>query len=329
MTEPNAWTRFDIAAKAFAAVGLPVIIGLLGYWHNETERESNRRDLAFRDSVAALERQADRLTGLVEHLSSDNARRRLIAIRIAEQLSLRNQLPSEILPVLADIAQSGADSSERAAAGGAAAIATGGESRRAELFRRLFSTDAAERIPASEALVRTWSGDAGMIPALLEYASAHLDNGNGVFNTLGVLTQICPGGTRPHRAAIESFLRAVRGSPARGPRIDALAARVERCGANAQRVWLLAGGREKAAPFDSLRRALAATGTEVAGERPSLVDETRPPDPEVRYYHDADREEAQALAERVRRWLQMSSLPVRRAQDASTRPGYVEIWLGR
>jgi hypothetical protein len=326
---PNAWARFDIAAKAFAAIGLPVILGLIGYWHTEAEREANRRDLAFRDSIATLERQADRLTGLVEHLSSENARRRLIAIRIAEQLSLRNQLPPEIVPVLSDLANGGTDSTERATARAASAIASGGESRRDELITRLFGTDPRERIRASQALVQSWSGDPQMVPALLQYASANVANANGVFNTLGVLTQICPGGTRPYDAAVKAFVSAVRVTPTWGPRIAALASQLERCGRNPLRVWLLAGRAEKAAPFDSLRAALQQTGIGVAGTKPSLQDETRPPDPEVRYYNDADAEAAAAVAERARTLLRLPNLPVRRAVDPSAGPGYVEVWLGR
>ena len=226
----DGWAKFEIAARAFAAVGLPLIVGLLGYWHNQSEQDANRRDLALRDSIAAQDRRADRLTGLIEHLSSDNPRRRLMAIRVAEQFSLRNQLPPEIVPVLTDLA-SGPDSSERVAAGSAVAIVEGGQARRDELFRRLFSGEARERIPASEALVRSWRSDPQMVPALLRYAGAHPGNANGTFNTLGVLVQICPEGTRQHAGAVAAFAGSVQRNPTTGPRIQELLDQLAKCGA--------------------------------------------------------------------------------------------------
>jgi hypothetical protein len=284
---PNAWTRFDIVAKAFAAVGLPVILGLVGYWHTQNEKEANRRELAQRDSIAAEERRADRLTSFIQHLSSDNALQRRIAIRVAGELGLRNQLPKELVSTLASIAESGTDSAERSVARSAAAFAVGGKARSDALIAGLFAPDASERIRASEALVRTWKSDPQMVPTLLRYATEHVRDANGVFNTFGVLTQICPNGTagRDVASAIRVLADTARRAGVAGDRINALIAQVERCNAGALRVWLLAGGPTRAAPFDSLRAALQQTGVTVAGQNASLQDETRPPGPEVRYYN--------------------------------------------
>ena len=221
------WPRFDILAKAFAAIVLPITIGILGYYHNREEKESNTRDLKLRDSVATLERQADRLTNLLEHLSSDNARRRTMAIRVAEELSLRNQLPPEIVPVLTDLANaSGGDTAERAAARAAVALVSAGDDRRRELLRRLFAPDSKVRIPASDALVSSWRDDPEVVPALIRNATGNSTNENGVYNTLGVLLQICPEGTRRNASDVIAFADRFRTA---GPRTKALAGRVKAC----------------------------------------------------------------------------------------------------
>jgi hypothetical protein len=95
------------------------------------------------------------------------------------------------------------------------------------------------------------------------------------------------------------------------------------------RVYLLAGGREKASTLDSLRSDLVRAGFNVAGLNPALVDEGRPAGPEVRYFNITDQAEAEAIAERLRTRLQTPTLMARSYNDPTAKPGYIEIWLGR
>lgn len=94
------------------------------------------------------------------------------------------------------------------------------------------------------------------------------------------------------------------------------------------RVYLLAGTKAKASQLSGLREDLAVAGFAVLGAR-HLLDEGRSDPPEVRYFNDSDREQAERLAEFVRFKLHVESLEARRYRDPAARPGYVEVWVGR
>ena len=76
----------------------------------------------------------------------------------------------------------------------------------------LFAPNAAARIRSYDTLIENHSGDPQIVPALLEYAKRNRSNGNGVYNTMVVLSHLPKSTLRPHVAEIESYAASVNES---------------------------------------------------------------------------------------------------------------------
>ncbi|KFA93243.1 LytR C-terminal domain-containing protein [Archangium violaceum] len=83
------WDKADVLIKALAGIALPVALALVGYWFSAQEQERTTRQL-----------QADRVERMLSHLTSENPRQRVLAIRVSRFLAERRQLPPELLDVL-------------------------------------------------------------------------------------------------------------------------------------------------------------------------------------------------------------------------------------
>lgn len=64
------------------------------------------------------------------------------------------------------------------------------DNRRDTLISRLFSESAELRLDAYNQLLSSWADDETMIPALISFARQHLDNENGIYNTLVLLSHM-------------------------------------------------------------------------------------------------------------------------------------------
>jgi hypothetical protein len=94
------------------------------------------------------------------------------------------------------------------------------------------------------------------------------------------------------------------------------------------RMYLLAPTQSKAAKLPNLRAELVKAGFNVIGER-ILEDDTRPSNPEVRYFNATDQAEAEEIAEAIRKYLGDSSVVAKPYSDPRAKPGYIEFWTGR
>lgn len=86
---PPPWDKADVLIKALAGIALPLTLALVGYWFSGQEQQRTARQL-----------QADRAERMLSHLTSENPRRRVLAIRVSRFLAERRQLPPELLDVL-------------------------------------------------------------------------------------------------------------------------------------------------------------------------------------------------------------------------------------
>jgi hypothetical protein len=94
------------------------------------------------------------------------------------------------------------------------------------------------------------------------------------------------------------------------------------------RVYLLAGKKEKANDFQSLKEELGLAGFSIVGAR-LKEDAGRPDHPEVRYFNGGDKEQSEKIAEFMRFRLNTKELLASEYKDPTAKPGYIEIWLGR
>ena len=88
----DRWDKFEIIMKAF----IPVVIALVGFQYNRAQQGINTANIAAQSHRDEENRNADRLTTMIKHLASDNPKERIIAINVANILSLHHQLPTEI-----------------------------------------------------------------------------------------------------------------------------------------------------------------------------------------------------------------------------------------
>jgi hypothetical protein len=93
----DGWSKVEVVSKIISALFLPIVLLLLGYWFSTQQKElDNLRNQA--------ENSASRLTTMLRHLSSENPKERELATKVTEFLGKKNQLPSELVPVLLEIA---------------------------------------------------------------------------------------------------------------------------------------------------------------------------------------------------------------------------------
>jgi hypothetical protein len=90
------------------------------------------------------------------------------------------------------------------------------EGGRSSAIKDLFSDQASVRIRGYSVLMDSYSTDPNLIPELLSFARKNLDNQNGIYNALVVLSHLDKKQTKPHVDEIKAFAQQVEGM---GPRI--------------------------------------------------------------------------------------------------------------
>lgn len=94
------------------------------------------------------------------------------------------------------------------------------------------------------------------------------------------------------------------------------------------RVFLLAGTAAKLGMRPGLQDSLAKAGFAVLGAKP-LVDPERPRGPEVRYFNESDRAQADSIAAFLHRRDPLQADRGALYPDPTAKAGYIEIWLGQ
>lgn len=96
------------------------------------------------------------------------------------------------------------------------------------------------------------------------------------------------------------------------------------------RVFILSGPSAKIneSLINSIKKDITGGNYNIIGIKTSFIDESRPKDPEIRYFNTEDTEMALNLSEQLQRLYNLQ-IPAKRYSDSSARPGYVEIWLGK
>lgn len=89
----DRWEKVEIIGGVLGGVLVPVAIFLAGLVISIADHES-----------AKTKAQAERLTELIQHLSSDNQKEQQIAVEVANYLAEKKQLPDVLVPTLTRIA---------------------------------------------------------------------------------------------------------------------------------------------------------------------------------------------------------------------------------
>lgn len=96
------------------------------------------------------------------------------------------------------------------------------------------------------------------------------------------------------------------------------------------RALILSGQNSKAneSLINSIKNDLSENNYHILGITTGFIDDSRPKDPEIRYFNTEDTEMALNISEQIQK-LHNLQIPAKRYSDSSARPGYVEVWLGK
>jgi hypothetical protein len=100
----DRWSKFDISAKALAAILLPVVIFYFTYQQQRSnelrlqqEKTSEERKLEQQRMADLAQRNADRVTVHLNHLASNNPNERRLSLQVLSFFARNNQFPDELL----------------------------------------------------------------------------------------------------------------------------------------------------------------------------------------------------------------------------------------
>ncbi len=214
----DAWDVLQIVGSAL----IPVAIAAGGWFYSEASsraqienaRQQHERDAEIAASEARV-RQAGLLKDFLDALTGPDVAKQRVAIQ-----AVLLALPQDGPKLVRELSQSSADS-------GVAQYARESlQDRRDVLIRQLFAPTSEERRAASAVLVEGWRDNPVMLGRLLAYARQHAGDANGLFNTLGVLTQVSAASLVARRPDVEAFLADAAASPVAGPQIRGLVGEV-------------------------------------------------------------------------------------------------------
>jgi Tfp pilus assembly protein PilO len=94
----DALATTEVIVRMISLILIPILIWVLGAWYNNQQKQMEEHRIM-------AENTANRLTYLLKNLSSDNWRERKMAVVISKYLAEQNQLPAELVQVLAGIAE--------------------------------------------------------------------------------------------------------------------------------------------------------------------------------------------------------------------------------
>lgn len=157
---------------------------------------------------------------------ADIARRELATI--SDRLASARARSSGLTESLRDLQQLASEANINLRA--SAVVATRASKSGADLnseIEQLFASQAEKRGAAYEVLMTQFSQDPQLVPDLLRYAQQHLSNGNGVYNTLVVLSHIDKAALKTNEEAVRQFAEQARSvGPRTSERADKMLARL-------------------------------------------------------------------------------------------------------
>ena len=99
----DKWNKLDIAVRALGALLLPIIILVVSQWYTTQQKNADNARLAQQKAADDAQHDADRVALLLNHLASENARERILALKFIEYLAQAHQFPNELLPALISV----------------------------------------------------------------------------------------------------------------------------------------------------------------------------------------------------------------------------------
>ena len=213
---PDAPQKKDLWDRiaALAAILVPAAIALAGHFvaqglkqaeiSSEERRAEQSRVIAEANTKIA---QANLINAMMKSLTSENPQERKLAVE-AVLIALPEQGPV----LVRTVAESDKDEMVQTAARNSL------EQRIGTLIRDLYTDNAQVRIGAAQDIIQGWRNEPSVVQALVEFATKNMDNSNGVYNTVVVLSELSPRTLQAHKEDVLNFLEIAK---ATGPKTAA------------------------------------------------------------------------------------------------------------
>lgn len=188
------------------------LVGIGGTYFITTQQERNAKtskdaQLESAREMADADRQVKILEIFAEKVASKDQQERILALRLLDALdpALAEKLAtavkqgepeqSEVRKVADQVAEEAKTSLER---------------RAIILIRNLFSDDPQVRKAAAQDLIQRWRNESNIVLMLVDFANQNMDNKNGVYNTVVVLSEFSDQALEVHKQKVLNFLKRAR-----------------------------------------------------------------------------------------------------------------------
>jgi hypothetical protein len=191
------WDRFGVLASAL----IPLAIAAVGWKYSNASTETAE----LRAAAESKLKQAELVSKFFDPLTGADEIKRQFAVD--SLLVAAPDYGPVLVRVLADRTDAPKD---------AEYARNKLDERRDALIRQLFSDTPSQRVRAYEQLLESWASDVTLVDALTAYGSAHKSNGDGIYNSLVLLSHMQRDTIQKKRDEITRFVDEVENS---GPKI--------------------------------------------------------------------------------------------------------------
>jgi hypothetical protein len=204
----------DFWIKLVSSILLPLAIAASGYWFSMAiktqELKFTAKQTQERDSVANAQYQQQLqlslktqrlesyklITPLLDIMTGPDDKRKALATNLIMHI-----IPDEG-PQILNIAISADPANKKV-------YQAKLDDQQANLIAGLFASNSTDRISAANEIMVGWYKNADMIQGMVDYASQHMDNSNGIYNTVIVLGNMHGRVLTIKKNAVQSFLEKV------------------------------------------------------------------------------------------------------------------------
>jgi hypothetical protein len=195
----------DFWISLISAIILPATIAISGYWFSEALKKRELQQSAEQQSAQLKVSLANQrletfkfITPLIDLMSTGDPKKQ------AYVRHLINVLMPDDAPQLLQIAIASKD-------GNSQNLQKSLDSAQATLVENLFSQNAQVRTSNANEIMVNWYKIDSIIPTIINYATQHLDNGNGVYNSIVVLNNMHGRALKVHQKDVQDFVNIVMG----------------------------------------------------------------------------------------------------------------------
>jgi len=96
----DKWSKAEVVSKAVGGILLPVILLYVGNLYTSRQETANNARLDHDQKNELAQRNADRVTTFLNHLSSNNPTERKLTLQVIAYLAEVNEFPEELLTVV-------------------------------------------------------------------------------------------------------------------------------------------------------------------------------------------------------------------------------------